>query len=122
IVSARSNLVGRLGVFYRTGARDFSVGFRPAVTIELPGITDFLNFIEIQFGDQQFILVAAGLLHAFAARVAEIALSVEFSDLPGMLGADSIDGGDKVSVGDGVGGLLEFPEIFGEAGDGGGRV
>src|SRR5712692_7500065 len=102
MVSARSNLVGRLGAFAGAGPRDFSVGFRAAVAIELPGIADFLNFIEIQFRDQQFILVAAGLLHDFSARVAEVALAVEFADLPGMLGADSIDGGDKVSIGDGV--------------------
>src|SRR5260370_6988024 len=122
MVSARSNLVGRLGVFYCTGARDFSVGFRAAVTIELPGVTDFLNFIEIQFGDQQFILVAAGLLHDFPARVAEIALAVEFADLPGSFRADAVDGGDKVGVSNRVRRLLQFPEIFGKAGDSGRRV
>src|SRR6266849_10242694 len=122
MVSARSNLVGRLGAFSGTSAGDFSVGFRAAVTIELPSVADLLDFIEIEFGDEQFILVAAGLLDDFAARVAEIALAVELADLPGMLGADAIDGGDEISVGDGVGGLLELPKIFGEAGDGGGRV
>src|SRR5216683_2145268 len=122
MVSARSNLVGRLGVFRRASTRDFPVGFRAAVAIELPGVADFLDFIEIEFGDEELILVAAGLLDDFAARVAEIALAVELADLPGMLGADAVDGGDEISVGDGVGGLLELPKIFGEAGDGGGRV
>src|SRR5260370_668850 len=32
MVSARSNLVGRLGAFAGAGPRDFSVGFRAAVT------------------------------------------------------------------------------------------
>src|SRR5229473_1994900 len=82
MVSARSNLVGRLGVFRRTSARDFSVGFRATVTVELPGVADF----------------------------------------PGSFGADAVDGGDEIGVGDSVGGLLELPKIFGEAGDGGGRV
>src|SRR2546428_393056 len=122
MVSARSNLVGRLGVFPGTSAGDFSVGFRAAVTIELPSVADFLDFVEIEFGDEQFILVAAGLLDDFAARIAEVALAVEFADFPGSFGADAIDGSDEVSVGDGVGGLLEFPKIFGETGDGGGGV
>src|SRR5882762_9726358 len=122
MVSARSNLVGRLGVFRRASARDFSVGFRPAVTVKLPGIADFLNFIEIQFSDQQLILVAAGLLNDFPARVAEIALAVEFADLPGMLGADAVDGRNEISVSNRVRRLLEFPKIFGEAGDSGRRV
>src|SRR2546425_4434553 len=122
MVSARSNLVGRLGAFSGTSAGDFSVGFRTAVAVELPGISDLLNFVEIELGDEQFILVAAGLLDDFAARIAEVALAVEFADFPGSFGADAIDGSDEVSVGDGVGGLLEFPKIFGEAGDGGGGV
>src|SRR5229473_3580656 len=122
MVSARSNLVGRLGVFRRTGARDFSVGFRAAIAVELPGVADFLNFIKIQIGDEELILVTAGLLDDFAARIAEIALAVELADLPGSFGADAVDGGDEISVGDGVGRLLELPKIFGEAGDGGGRV
>src|SRR5712692_6264853 len=122
MVSARSNLVGRLGVFRRTGARDFSVGFRAAIAVELPGVADFLNFIKIQIGDEELILVAAGLLDDFAARIAEIALAVEFANFPGSFGADTVDGGNEISVGDGVSGLLEFPEIFRETGDSGGGV
>src|SRR3989442_8107240 len=122
MVSARSNLVGRLGAFSGTSAGDFSVGFRTAVAVELPGISDLLNFVEIELGDEQFILVAAGLLDDFAARIAEVAFAVEFADFPGSFGANAIDGSDEIGVGDGVGGLLEFPEIFGETGDGGGGV
>src|SRR6202158_2156061 len=122
MVSARSNLVCRLGAFRCTGARDFSVRFRPAVAVKLPSIADFLNLIEIQFRDEQFILIAAGLLDDFAARVAEIAFAVEFADLPGMLGADAVDGRNEISVSNRVRWLLEFPKIFGEAGDSGRRV
>src|SRR5207253_7345145 len=71
---------------------------------------------------QQFILVAAGLRDDFSARIAEITLAVKFADFPGSFRADAIDGGDEIGVGDGVGGLLEFPKIFGEAGNGGRRV
>src|SRR5258708_681862 len=122
MVSARSNLVGRLGVFRRVGAGDLSVGFRAAVAIELPGVANTLNFVEIQLGDEEFILVAAGLLDYFAARVAEIAFAVEFADFPGGFGADAVDGGDEVGVGYGMSRLLQFPKIFGEAGDSGGGV
>src|SRR6267378_7005732 len=122
MVSARSNLVGRLGIFSGASARDFSVGFRAAVAVELPGVADFLNFIEIQLRDEQFILIAAGLLNDFPARVAEIALAVEFADFPGSLRADTVDGRDKISVSNRVRGLLQFPQIFGEAGDGGRRI
>src|SRR6266567_7306026 len=122
MVSARSNLVGRLGIFRRASACDFSVGFRAAVAVELPCVADFLNFVEVQFGDEQFILVAAGLLDDFAARVAEIALAVEFANFPGRFGADAVYGGDEIGVGHGVGGLLEFPKIFGETGDSSGGV
>src|SRR5205807_3470043 len=83
---------------------------------------DFLNFVEVQFRDQQFILVTAGLGDDFSARVAKVALAVKFADFPGSFRADAIDGGDEISVCDGVGGLLEFPKILGEASDGGGRV
>src|SRR2546429_623741 len=122
MVSARSNLVGRLGIFSGASARDFSVGFRAAVAVELPGVAHFLNFIEIQLRDEEFIFVATGLLHDFPAWIAEIALAVEFADFPGMLGADAVDGGDEIGVSNRVRGLLQFPQIFGETGDGGGRV
>src|SRR5882757_9982736 len=122
MVSARSNLVGRLGAFAGAGPRDFSVGLRAAVAIELPGVADFLNLVEIQLGDEQFVLVAAGLLDDFAARVAEVAFAIKFADFPGSFGANAIDGGDEIRVGYRVSGLLEFPEIFGETGDRGGGV
>jgi len=32
-------------------ARDFAIGFRPAVAIELPRFTHFLDFIEVQIRD-----------------------------------------------------------------------
>src|SRR5438445_10782145 len=80
VAAALRHSVCRLGAFRRTGARDFSVRLRPAVAVKLPSIADFLNFIEIQLGYEEFILVAAGLLNDFPARVAEIALSVEFAN------------------------------------------
>ena len=114
--------VGGFGTCCGAGARDFAVGFGAAVAIKLPGIADFLNVVEIEFSDEQFVFVAAGLRDDFSARIAEITLAVEFADFPRSFCADAIDGSDEVLVGDGVGGLLEFPEIFGEPGDGGGGI
>src|SRR5260370_42270922 len=114
MVSARSNLVGSLGAFVGAGPRDFTVGLRGAVAIKLPGIADLLNFIEIQFGDEQFVVVAAGLLDDFAARVAEVAFAVKFADLRGSFGGDGIDGGDEIGVGGRVGRLVGVPKGCGE--------
>ena len=39
-----------------------------------------------------------------------------------MFGANAVDGGHEIGVGNGVGGLLELPQVFGKAGDGCRRV
>src|SRR5215472_16040907 len=119
---AKHALIGGFAGGRGMGACNFSIGLGAAIAIKLPGIPDFLNFIEVQVSNEQFIFVAAGLGNNFPTRIAKIALAVKFADLPGMLGADPIDGGNKISIGDGVSGLLQLPEVLGEAGDGGGRV
>ena len=93
-----------------------------AVAEELPGVACLLDFIEVEVGDDEFVLVAGGFGDELARRIAEVGLAVEFADAPRLFGADAVDGSDEVAVGDAVGGLLEFPEIFAEAGDGGGGV
>src|SRR5437667_12154956 len=87
-------------------ACNFSIGLGAAIAIKLPGVADLLDFIEEQVGDEQLILVAAGLGNNFLARIAKIALAVEFTDLPRMLSADAVDGRNKVCIGDGESGLL----------------
>ena len=47
-----------------------------------------------------------------AAWVDEIALAVEFADVPWSFNANPIDGADVNAIGDGGGGLLQLPEIF----------
>src|SRR6266568_1234621 len=110
------------GGFRGAGACNFSIGLGTAVAVELPNVAHFLDFVEIKVGGKEFVLVAAGLSNNFSARIAKVALAVEFANLPGMFGADAVDGSDKIGVGDGVSGLLELPEIFGEACDRGGGV
>src|SRR5207245_9953723 len=55
-------------------------------------------------------------------RHSQCARAEELGDYPRPLVADAVDGGDELSVGHGVRGLFELPEIFGQAGDGCGRV
>src|SRR5439155_19522329 len=88
------------GGFRGAGARDFSVGFGAAIAENLPGVADLLNFIEIQVCNEEFVLIAASLCNNFPARTSKVALAVEFANLPGMLGADAVDGSDKICVGD----------------------
>src|SRR5215469_2241339 len=84
----------------------------PPVSEELPDLADFLDFIEIQIRHDHFFFVARSFCNQLAAGRAEIALTVELADIPGMLTADTIDRTDKISVGHGVSGLFELPEIL----------
>src|SRR5262249_46225541 len=93
-----------------------AVGFGPSISVELPGVADFLDEIEIEVRDDQFVLVATRLRDQAAARVAEVALPVEFADVPRRLGADAVDGADEIAVRHRVRRLLELPEILGEPG------
>ena len=94
----------------------------PAVAEKLPGLADLGDHVEVEIGGEDLVFVARGLREDLAARIAEIARAVEFADVPRRFGADAVDGADEISVGDGVRGLLEFPEIFAQAGDRGGRI
>src|SRR5579862_889928 len=111
--------ISGFGVCRGTGAGDFAVGFWAAIAEELPGFADFLDVVEVELSDEQFVFVAAGLGNDFSARIAEITLAVELANFPRCFDTHAIDGGDEILVGDGVRGLLEFPEIFGESSDGG---
>jgi len=88
----------------------------------LPGVADFLDVVEVEFGDEEFVFVAAALSDDFSAGIAEVAFAVELPDFPRRFGTDAVDGGDEILIGDSVSRLLEFPQIFGEAGDSSGRI
>src|SRR5450755_2214717 len=102
--------------------RQRSVSLRTPVAIKLPDSSYFLDHVEIEVGDQHFILIAAGLHYDLAARVAEVTLAVKLADVPRLFPPHAIDGSDEVSVSGGVRGLFQFPQIFGEAGDRGRRI
>src|SRR3989442_15075114 len=120
VFSIRS--VGGCGASGGLRAGDFAIGFRAPVAIELPGGAHLVDSVQVQLSNKQLVFIEAGLRDDLPARVAEVALSVELADFPRPLVADAVDGGDEVAVGHGVRGLFELPEIFGQAGDGCGRV
>lgn len=98
------------------------VGLRPAVAEELPCVAHLPDHAEVHAVDEQLVLVAAGNRLDLSARVDEIALAVEFPDVPGGFPAHAIDGAAIDAIGDGGGGLLELPQIFRQTGDGCRRV
>src|SRR5258708_28452563 len=67
--------------------------------------------------DEKLVAVADRLLLDLPGGVDEIALAVEFSDVPRLLNSDPVDSTDKTAVGSRRGGLLELPQIFRQAGD-----
>src|SRR6266850_6150330 len=77
---------------------EWPVGFRTPVAEELPGFPDLGDHVEIQIGDQHFILIAAGLRDDRPTRITEIALAVKLADIPRFLAADAIDCPHKISI------------------------
>src|SRR5689334_6029271 len=88
------------------------VGVRAPIAEKLPRLADFLDLIEIQVGDQNFVFIARGAGDDLAARIAEVAGAIEVPDVPGSLSAHAIDGADEVAVGDGMRGLFDLPEVL----------
>src|SRR5258706_146198 len=98
---------------------DAVVRLRTAVAIELPGVADLADLVHVEVGGDERVCIARADGKHLAARIAEVALAVELADVPGCFVADAIDGADEVAVGDGVGRLLQLPEVLREAGYGG---
>jgi hypothetical protein len=94
----------------------------PPVAEKLPRASHFRNLVQIQICGEHFVLIPRSLGNDLPARIGEVARSVKLADVPGRLGANAVDGSDKVAVGRGVRRLLELPKIFAEAGDGCGRI
>src|SRR6185437_12515354 len=99
------------------GLYQITIQVGATVAEELPRLAHFGDHIEIQVGGEDFVAVAGSFGDDLAARVAKVALAVELAYVPGSFAPDAIDGCDEVAVRDGVGRLLEFPEIFAQTGD-----
>jgi hypothetical protein len=94
-----------------------AVGLWTPIPEKLPDIPHFANLIEIQLGGDELVAISRRLRDYLPARIAEVTLAIELTDIPRSLGPDAIDGTDEVAIRDGVRRLLEFPEIFRESGD-----
>src|SRR4029079_3799962 len=92
--------------------RNAAVGLGAAIPVELPGVADFLDHVEIEARDHQFVLVAAALGDEASPRIAEVALAVELADVPRRLHPDPVDRADEVAVRAGVRRLLQLPQIL----------
>src|SRR5437762_9665357 len=86
-----------------------------AVAEELPDVANFLNLVEVQVRDNNFLFVPRSLGNNLSPRRAEITLTVKLSDIPGLLAADTIDGADKISVCYGMRRLLELPQVLAQS-------
>src|SRR5580765_5406336 len=58
-----------------------AVRIRSPVAVELPDVAHFADLVEIELGGDQFAAVARAGRDEAAARVAEVALPVEFADV-----------------------------------------
>src|SRR5450755_381490 len=99
--------------------RQDAISFRPPVAEELPYLADFLNHIQVEVRHQHFVFVAAGLGKNLAPRIAKVTLAVKLANAPGFLFTHTVDGADKITVGDGMRRLLQFPQVFGKSSHGG---
>src|SRR6185295_11389060 len=94
----------------RSERGNIPVGFGTPVPEELPGVPDLSDQVEIQIGDDEFLTVPAALRNQTAARIAEVALAVEFANLPGIFNANPVDRTNKVAVRDRVRRLFQLPQ------------
>src|SRR4051812_36892327 len=93
-----------------------AVRLRPAVSIELPDVSDLSNLVEVQVGDDQLVAIARPLREKLSPRIAEITLPIELADIPRLFVADAIDRPDEERIRHGVSRLLELPEVLREPG------
>src|SRR5208283_2801612 len=82
---------------------DGTVSFGPAVAVELPHVSHFLDLVQVHVCHHHLILVAAAHGEHLSARIAEIGLAVKLADGPGLFDANAIDDANEVLVGHGMG-------------------
>src|SRR6202050_1860737 len=86
-----------------------------AVAVELPQVADLGELVHVQVAHQDLVLVVRrGVAHELAARVGEVGLAVEVV-VPERLDADPVDRADEVLVGHRGRGLLQPPQVLGQA-------
>ena len=86
-----------------------------AIEIEMPGVPNFLNDIEVEVAHDQLLIVgAAQFSDELPLRIAEVALAVKVV-IAMFLDADAIDGADIISIEDGVRSLLNAPKMLAQS-------
>src|SRR5687768_3679559 len=100
-------------------ADEVVVGIGPAVAVELPELPHLRHLLEVEVThDQLFLVGVADVADELAARIGEVGLAVEVV-LAEWLDAHAIDGPHEIAVGNGVGHLLDAPQVLGQAARGG---
>src|SRR5258708_38650073 len=89
-----------------------SITVRTTIAIELPDIANFSKHVQIQIGNDKLVLIARSIGNNLSAWIAEIALSVKFTDIPWGLSPDTIDRTNKITVRNRVRRLFQFPQIL----------
>src|SRR5690349_21263103 len=97
VISQLDELVVRLG---------------PTITKELPRVAHFANLVEVELSGDQLSLVARCSCEELSAWIAEVALTVELTNIPGLFVPNAIDCADEVRIGHCMGRLLELPQIL----------
>src|SRR5262245_7176588 len=96
---------------------DGAVGLRSSVAIELPNVSDFLDFFQVHIGDDDIVFVPTAHSQELPPRIDEIRLAVELANLPRFLNANPVDCPEEVLIGDSMGGLFEFPQVLAQTSD-----
>src|SRR5439155_6086445 len=81
----------------------------------MPGVAHFPNHVEVQISNHHCILIAGRLRDDLTARIAEVTLAIELADVPRLLVSNTIDGPDKVTIGNCVCRLFQLPKILRQA-------
>src|SRR5690349_6877368 len=89
--------------------RQWSIRLRPSIAEELPNFSHFLDHLEIQICDNNFIFVAACLRDNFSSRITEITLAIELPDTPWFLGSNAIHCAHEVTIRHCMRRLFQYP-------------
>ena len=74
---------------------------------------------EVKIGHHHMVFVPGPLGDYLASGVAKVAVAVKLAYVPGSLASHPVDGPDEVAVGNGVGRLLQAPQVFRQSRHGG---
>jgi hypothetical protein len=85
----------------------------------LPGGSNFIDQVKVQFSDNQFIIVFTSLDNSLSSGVNKVGGAVEFTQIPRLFSTNSVNTAHEVAISDGMSGLFDLPQILTQSGDGG---